>query len=114
MPYLCTRFRERGREGEEVKTRGWEKKFEKKAWKNLEIEKQALPLQPLSRGGDGRDDREREKMKEEFFKILRWTKRSERESESTRVEIHTHDPAREKNCKVTFTMKSLILAQDER
>ena len=30
MPYLCTRFRERGREGEEVKTEGPGKKFEKK------------------------------------------------------------------------------------
>ena len=71
MPYLCTRFRERGREGEEVKTRGRKKSLKKKLEKNLEIEKQTLPLQPLSRGGAGRDDREREKMKEEFFKILR-------------------------------------------
>ena len=50
---------------------GREKKFEKKLEKIWRLKKQALPLQPLSRGGAGRDDREREKMKEEFFKILR-------------------------------------------
>ena len=70
MPYLCTRFRERGHEGKRL-NEGTGKKFEKKLEKNLENEKQALPLQPLSRGGAGRDDREREKMKEEFFKILK-------------------------------------------
>ena len=46
MPYLCTRFRERGHEGKRL-NEGREKKLEK----NLENEKQALPLQPLSRGG---------------------------------------------------------------
>ena len=50
MPYLFTRFRERGHEGKRL-NEGREKKFEKKLEKNLENEKQALPLQPLSRGG---------------------------------------------------------------
>ena len=50
-----------GREGKRLKE-GPEKKFEK-SLKSLENEKQALPLQPLSRGGDRREDREREKTK---------------------------------------------------
>ncbi|OKZ15551.1 MAG: hypothetical protein BHV81_15490 [Butyricimonas synergistica] len=50
LPYLCTRFRERGHEGKRL-NEGREKKFEKKSLKSLENEKQALPLQPLSRGG---------------------------------------------------------------
>ena len=69
MPYLCTRFRERGHEVKRL-NEGAEKKFEKKSLKSLENEKQALPLQPLSRGGDGREDREKTRDKE-FFKILR-------------------------------------------
>ena len=91
-PYLCTRFRERAR-GKKVKRGDW-KKVWKKSLKSLENEKQALPLQPLSRGGhEGMTGATR--WKKEFFKILRWTKRSERESESTVVEIRwTHDPAR--------------------
>ena len=81
--------------GKEVK-RGDGKKVWKKSLKSLENEKQALPLQPLSRRWhEGMTGATR--WKKEFFKILKWTKRSERESRSTRVEIHeTHDPARTK------------------
>ena len=95
--------RERAR-GKKVKRGDW-KKVWKKSLKNLENEKQALPLQPLSRGGhEGMTGATR--WKKEFFKILRWTKRSERESESTLVEIRgTHDPARENFCKIILVWR---------
>ena len=87
--YLCTRFRERGREGKRL-NEGPEKKFEKKLEKFGEW-KTSITFAAAFERGDGREDREREKTRgKEFFKILRWTKRSERESESTVVEIHEH------------------------
>ena len=72
-------------------TRLLKKKFEKTLKKIWKVTKKGL----IFASAFALKTSEAKTRKKEFFKILKWTKRSERESRSTRVEIHeTHDPAR--------------------